>query len=234
MKLEGAVVLVTGANRGLGLEFARQALARGAAKVYAGARDPSKVTLPGVIPVKLDVTDAASIAAIAEQCKDVTLVINNAGIARLGGVVEGDPAAQLREQLETNVFGMMNVSRSFAGTLGENGGGALINVLSLVSWLNVPMLGTYSVSKAAAWSLTNGLRHELKKQGTQVVGLHVGFIDTDLTAGLDAPKVTPEHVVNQTYAGLEAGAEEVTADDAAVHVKSVLSQGVYLAEVDLA
>jgi NAD(P)-dependent dehydrogenase (short-subunit alcohol dehydrogenase family) len=232
MKLEGAVVLVTGANRGLGLEFARQALARGAAKVYAGARDPSKVTLPGVIPVKLDVTDAADVAAVAEQCTDVTLVVNNAGIARLGGMIEGDPAPQLREHFETNVFGILNVSRAFAGTLGANGGGALINVLSLVSWLNVPILGTYSVSKAAAWSLTNGLRHELKKQGTQVVGLHVGFIDTDLTAGFDAPKVSTEHVVNQTYAGLEAGADEVTADDASVHVKSVLSQGVYLAEVD--
>jgi NAD(P)-dependent dehydrogenase (short-subunit alcohol dehydrogenase family) len=232
MKLEDAVVLVTGANRGLGLEFARQALARGAAKVYAGARDPSKVTLPGVIPVKLDVTDAANVAAVAEQCKDVTLVVNNAGIARLGGVVEGDPVVQLREHLETNVFGVLNVSRAFAGTLGANGGGALINVLSLVSWINAPVLGTYSVSKAAAWSLTNGLRHELKKQGTQVVGLHVGFIDTDLAAGFDAPKVTTEHVVNQTYAGLEAGAEEVTADDASVHVKSALSQGVYLAEVD--
>ncbi|PXW24708.1 SDR family oxidoreductase [Paraburkholderia caballeronis] len=234
MKIEGAVVFVTGANRGLGLEFARQALARGASKVYAGARDPSTVKLPGVIPVKLDVTQADEVAAAAAQCKDVTLLINNAGIARIGAFTEGDPVPQLREQLETNLFGIVNTSRAFAGILGANGGGALLNVLSVVSWISTPLLGTYGVTKAAAWSLTNTLRIELKAQGTQVVGFHAGFIDTDLTQGLDVPKARPEDVVRASYDAIEAGAEEVAADEASRQVKQGLSHGVYLTDVTAA
>ena len=234
MKIEGAVVFVTGANRGLGLGFARQALARGASKVYAGARDPSTVKLPGVIPVKLDVTQADEVAAAAAQCKDVTLLINNAGIARIGAFTEGDPVPQLREQLETNLFGIVNTSRAFAGILGANGGGALLNVLSVVSWISTPLLGTYGVTKAAAWSLTNTLRIELKAQGTQVVGFHAGFIDTDLTQGLDVPKARPEDVVRASYDAIEAGAEEVAADEASRQVKQGLSHGVYLTDVTAA
>ncbi|TDV35877.1 short-subunit dehydrogenase [Paraburkholderia caballeronis] len=234
MKIEGAVVFVTGANRGLGLEFARQALARGASKVYAGARDPSTVKLPGVIPVKLDVTQADEVAAAAAQCKDVTLLINNAGIARIGAFTEGDPVPQLREQLETNLFGIVNTSRAFAGILGANGGGALLNVLSVVSWISTPLLGTYGVTKAAVWSLTNTLRIELKAQGTQVVGFHAGFIDTDLTQGLDVPKARPEDVVRASYDAIEAGAEEVAADEASRQVKQGLSHGVYLTDVTAA
>jgi NAD(P)-dependent dehydrogenase (short-subunit alcohol dehydrogenase family) len=135
MKLNNATVLVTGANRGLGQEFARQALAAGARKVYAAARDPSTVTLPGVIPVRLDVTDAEGAAALARDLGDVDLVINNAGIADFGGVIEEGSDAKLRRMLETNVFGMLNVSRAFAPVLGRNGGGALLNVLSVASWI---------------------------------------------------------------------------------------------------
>jgi NAD(P)-dependent dehydrogenase (short-subunit alcohol dehydrogenase family) len=231
MKIKGSVVLVTGANRGLGLEFAKQALARGAAKVYATARDPSKITLAGVTPVKLDVTNPAEVAAVAALCKDVSLLINNAGIARLGGILGGDLAPLLREQLETNVFGMLHVSRAFAGILGKNGGGAILNINSVLSWVNTPAIGGYGISKAAAWGLTNSLRHELRTQGTQVVSFHAGFIDTDMTRGLEIPKARPEDVVKQSFDAIEAGQEEVMVDEPSRQVKGALSQGVYLKDV---
>jgi NAD(P)-dependent dehydrogenase (short-subunit alcohol dehydrogenase family) len=231
MKIKGSVVLITGANRGLGLEFAKQALARGAAKVYATARDPSKITLAGVTPVKLDVTNPAEVAAVAALCKDVSLLINNAGIARLGGILGGDLAPLLREQLETNVFGMLHVSRAFAGILGKNGGGAILNINSVLSWVNTPAIGGYGISKAAAWGLTNSLRHELRTQGTQVVSFHAGFIDTDMTRGLEIPKARPEDVVKQSFDAIEAGQEEVMVDEPSRQVKGALSQGVYLKDV---
>ena len=230
MKIQGSVVLVTGANRGLGLEFAKQALALGAAKVYAAARDPATVTLPGVVPVKLDVINVADVAALAVQCPDVTLLINNAGIGRTGGFVQGDAAGLLREQLETNVFGMLHMSNAFAPILGRNGGGAMLNILSILSWVNTPMLAAYGVSKAAAWALTNGLRIELKAQGTQVVGFHAGFIDTDMIRAFDVPKATPQDVVRQAFEAIEAGETEVRVDDATRQVKAGLSQGVYLSD----
>jgi NAD(P)-dependent dehydrogenase (short-subunit alcohol dehydrogenase family) len=231
MKIKGSVVLVTGANRGLGLEFAKQALARGAAKVYATARDPSKIALAGVTPVKLDVTNPAEVAAVAAQCKDVTLLINNAGIARLGGILGGDLAPLLREQLETNVFGMLHVSRAFAAILGNNGGGAILNINSVLSWVNTPAIAGYGITKAAAWGLTNSLRHELRTQGTQVVSFHAGFIDTDMTRGLEIPKARPEDVVKQSFDAIEAGQEEVMVDEPSRQVKGALSQGVYLKDV---
>jgi NAD(P)-dependent dehydrogenase (short-subunit alcohol dehydrogenase family) len=233
MKLDNAIVLVTGANRGIGLAFARQALARGAHKVYAGARDPASVQLPGVVPVRLDVTDPAQVAAAAAQCADTTLVVNNAGIARTGGfLVEGAEAA-LREQLETNLFGVLRMSRAFAPVLARNGGGALLNVLSVASWLSSELLGTYAATKSAAWSLTNGLRLELGAQGTQVLAMHMGFVDTDLARGLDAAKSTPDAVVARAYDALEAGAAEVLADEIAQQVKRGLSADAapYLAAV---
>ena len=231
MKIQGSVVLVTGANRGLGLEFAKQALALGAAKVYAAARDPSQVTLTGVVPVKLDVTNVADVAALAVQCPDVTLLVNNAGIGRTGGVTGGDATTLLREQMETNVYGVLHMSHAFAPILARNGGGAILNILSVLSWVNTPLLGAYGVTKSAAWALTNSLRAELKGQGTQVVGLHAGFIDTDMIRSFDVPKATPVDVVAQSYAALEAGELEVRADDASRQVKDGLSQGVYLADV---
>lgn len=230
MKIEGSVVLVTGANRGLGLEFARQALERGARKVYAGARDPASVTLPGVVPLKLDVTDAAAVAAAAEAAPDVTLLINNAGIARFGSLTDDGALDLLRDHFETNVFGMLAMSRAFAGHLAGNGGGAILNVLSVASWINRPILSGYGVSKSAAWAVTNGLRHSLREQRTQVVGLHAGFIDTDLTRGLEVPKATPADVVRQAFDAIEAGAEEVSTDEFTREVKAALSAGVYLNE----
>jgi short-subunit dehydrogenase len=160
----------------------------------------------------------------------VTLVINNAGIGRTGGIVEGDAITLLRDQLETNLFGVLNMSRAFADILGRNGGGAILNILSILSWINTPMLGAYGVTKSAAWALTNSLRAELKAQGTQVVGFHGGFIDTDMIRSFDVPKSSPADVVRQSYAAIEAGELEVRVDEATRQVKAGLSQGVYLAD----
>ncbi|MBQ5946052.1 SDR family oxidoreductase [Massilia sp. ST3] len=229
MKLANATVLVTGANRGLGQEFARQALLHGARKVYAAARNPASVTLEGVVPVALDVTDAAQAAALARELADVDLVINNAGIADLTGVLGPAGSEAMRRMLETNVFGILNVSQAFAPVLGKNGGGAFLNVLSVASWISSPMLAAYGVSKAAAWSLTNAVRNELAGQGTQVLGLIVGFIDTDMTHGIDAPKLTADVVVERAFAALEAGAPEVAIDELTQAVKRGLSAepGIY-------
>ncbi|MES2839519.1 MAG: SDR family oxidoreductase [Pseudomonadota bacterium] len=230
MQLRNATVLVTGANRGIGLAFAREALARGARKVYAGARNPAGVTLPGVEPIALDVNNAEQVAAAARRAGDVTLVINNAGIASLGGFLTADSLEAARSQMETNFFGPLRVSQAFAPVLASHGGGAILNVLSVASWINSPMLAAYGASKSAAWALTNGLRNELRAQGTQVLGLHMGFVDTDLTQGLEMPKSTPEDIVRRAFDALEAGAEEVLGDEITQQVKRGLSAepGVYL------
>lgn len=212
MNIENAVVLITGANRGIGLAFARELLARGARKVYAAARDPASVTLPGVQALQLDVTKPAEIAAAVQQAADVTLVINNAGIAQPGGFLETGSDAVARRIFETNFFGMLNMSQAFAPVLKANGGGALLNVLSVAAWVNGGELAAYSASKSAAWSLTNALRHELAGQKTQVLGLHMAYVDTDLTRGFEVPKSSAEEIVQRALDGLEAGADEVLAD----------------------
>lgn len=215
--------MITGANRGLGLAFAREALVRGARKVYAAARDPSQVTLPGVTPVRLDVTKPDEVENAARECPDVTVVINNAGIAGFDSVTGADAEEVLNRYFETNVLGVARVSRAFAPVLKRNGGGALLNVLSVASWKSSPMLGAYSVSKAAAWGLTNALRNDLRLQNTQVTGLHVGLIDTDLTRDIDAPKSSPDTIVSRALDAFEQGAGEVLADDVTRQVKLGLS-----------
>lgn len=212
MKIENSVALVTGANRGIGLAFAQALLARGARKVYATARDPSSVTLPGVEVIPLDVTKPADIRAAAQLASDVTLLVNNAGIAQPGGFLAPDSDDLTRRIFETNVYGVLNMSKAFAPVLKAQGGGALLNVLSVASWVNDGALAAYSASKSAAWSLTNALRFELASQHTQVLGLHMAYVDTDLTRGFDVPKTSPEDIVQRALDGLEAGADEVLAD----------------------
>ncbi len=219
MKIENAVVLVTGANRGIGLAFTRELLARGARKVYAGARDPATVLQTGVQPVRLDVTKSDEVAAAAELASDVTLVINNAGIAQPGGFLAPDSDEVARRIFETNFFAMLRVSKAFAPILKGNGGGALLNVLSVASWVNGGELAAYSASKSAAWSLTNALRNELAAQKTQVLGLHMAYVDTDLTRGFDVPKSSPEQIVERALDGLESGLDEVLADERTLQVK---------------
>lgn len=230
MEIQNSVALVTGANRGLGLAFTQALLARGASKVYAAARDPASVKQAGVVPVRLDVTNAEQVASAAAALGDVTLVVNNAGILRASGFLGETGVDAVRAELETNFFGPVNVSRAFAPILARNGGGAIVNVLSALSWVAFPSSSTYSASKAAAWSFSNGLRNELRGQGTQVLALHVGYMDTDMVRGVAAPKSKPEDVVNQVLEGLEAGKSEVLADDVSRRIKQNLSAepGVYL------
>lgn len=231
MQIDNATVFITGANRGLGRVFAQAALARGARKVYAAARRPESITLPGVVPVKLDVTSEDDVRAAAALAADTTLVINNAGIAAFGSFTAPDAEQQLRRHLETNLFGVLRVAQAFAPVLARHGGGALLNVASVASWISGPLLGNYAVSKAAVWSLSNALRHDLQGQGTQVLTLHMGFVDTDLTDGIDQPKSTPQEIVARALDGLEAGASEVLADELTRHVKAglVAEPAVYLA-----
>jgi NAD(P)-dependent dehydrogenase (short-subunit alcohol dehydrogenase family) len=221
MDIAGSVALVTGANRGLGAAFCRALLDQGASKVYAGARDPDTIKVPGVIPVRLDITSPADVAAAVALCGDTTLLVNNAGILT-GTSALGDDEAGRRE-FETNVFGTLSMSRSFAPVLEANGGGAIINVLSVLSWFSVPAGAWYCASKAAAWSFTNALRVDLLDQHTQVVALHVGYMDTDMAAGVEAPKASPDDVAAQALAGVEAGAFEVLADDTSRYVRGALS-----------
>lgn len=230
MKLDNATVLITGANRGIGLAFAREALQRGARRVYAGARDPASVTLAGVEPVRLDVTSPEDVAAAARRLGDVTLLINNAGVAELGPFLAEDSEASARRQMEVNYYGPLRLARAFAPVLAANGGGGLLNVLSVASWVHGMDLAVYGATKAAAWALTNGLRQELRAQHTQVLALHMGFVDTDLVHAVQAPKSRPEDIVARALDALESGAEEVLADEFTRQVKQGLSaeRGIYL------
>ncbi|WP_422015944.1 SDR family oxidoreductase [Reyranella sp.] len=230
MKIKDSVALVTGANRGLGLAFTQALLAGGARKVYAAARDPASVKQAGVVPLRLDVTNAGEVEAAAAELGDVTLVINNAGIIRGSGFLGETGVEAVRAELETNFFGPVNVSRAFAPILARNGGGAIVNVLSALSWVAFPSSSTYSASKAAAWSFSNGLRNELRSQGTQVLALHVGYMDTDMVREVAAPKSKPEDVARQTLEALEAGKSEILADEVSRRIKQNLSAepGVYL------
>jgi len=197
-------------------------LARGARKVYGGARDPATITQAGVQPLRLDVTNARDVAAAAELASDVTLVINNAGIAQTGGFLAPDSDEVTRRIFETNFYGMLGMSKAFAPILKANGGGGLLNVLSVVSWVSGAM-AAYSASKSAAWSLTNALRLELASQKTQVLALHMGFVDTDLARDFNAPKSTAEDIVKRALDGLEAGLDEVLADERSQQVKQGLT-----------
>ncbi|WP_033345275.1 SDR family oxidoreductase [Catenuloplanes japonicus] len=223
MKIANQVALVTGANRGLGRHFAQQLLERGATKVYAAARRPESIDLPGVEPIRLDITDPASIEAAAARATDVTLLVNNAGIFTGSSLLTGDPA-DIRADLDTNFWGTLGMSRAFAPVLKANGGGAIANVLSAMSWFSAEGANVYSVSKSAAWALTNGLRLELAAQHTRVAGIMLGVVDTEFSAWYDAsPKGDPADVVRAALDGFEAGQVEILADEWSAYVKSTLA-----------
>jgi NAD(P)-dependent dehydrogenase (short-subunit alcohol dehydrogenase family) len=218
MQLEGSVALVTGANRGLGKAYAAALLAAGATTVYAAARDPSAITDPKLVPVPLDVTRPDQIAAAAAQCGDVSILINNAGVMHSSPMLAEGSEAAMRAEMEVNVYGVLGMVRVFAPILKRNGGGAIVNVLSVVSWFTLPINATYCASKHAALVVTEAARIELKAQGTRVLGVHAGYIDTDMTAGLVQPKTSPQQVAERTLKALRGGDDLVLADDRAQYV----------------
>jgi NAD(P)-dependent dehydrogenase (short-subunit alcohol dehydrogenase family) len=219
MDLDGSVVLVTGATGGLGREFVLQFLGRGAAKVYAGTRRDHDWGDPRVVPLRLDVTDPDQIAAAAAAAPDVTVLVNNAGINGAESLLTS-PEEDIRSTYEAHVFGPLRLVRAFAPTLAANGGGAVVDVLSVLSWLARP--GAYAASKTAFWGLTNALRLELADQKTQVVGAHLGYTDTPLIANLDVAKSDPAVIVAAILDSLAAGDDEAIADDVSAQVKASL------------
>jgi NAD(P)-dependent dehydrogenase (short-subunit alcohol dehydrogenase family) len=220
-QIDGVTALVTGANRGLGKALTQALLDRGAAKVYAGARDPGtvEVTDARVVRVRLDITNPGDVAAAARDCTDVSLVVNNAGAMLQTPFLSAPDMSAARTEMETNYFGTLAMARAFAPVLAVAGGGALVNVLSVVSWLASPFNASYCASKSAEWALTNALRVELRGQSTLVVGVHAGFIDTDMAATVEDSKISPREVAAQTLDAVEKGRPEVLTDDWTRHVK---------------
>ena len=208
----GAVALVTGASLGIGRVFARELIDRGAARVYGGARNPDKIDVPGVVPVRLDITDPAQVAAAADQCTDVTLLVNNVGIFGTRPLL-GNPSTQdACDEMETNFFGTLSMIRAFAPILGGNGAGAIINVLSILSFAQYAPWASYGASKGAAWALSNTARDELAPLGTHVMSAHCAFVDSGITADIEFQKMAPETLVTMTLDALETGEPEVLAD----------------------
>jgi NAD(P)-dependent dehydrogenase (short-subunit alcohol dehydrogenase family) len=216
MDIQGKTALVTGANRGLGRVFAEALLVADATKVYAAARDPLEIRDTRLTPIRLDVTSAHDIAAAAEACGDVEILINNAGAMFGTPVLAPNSDDILRREMEVNVFGLLAMCKAFAPVLARNGGGVLVNMLSNVSWYVYPFNGTYGATKHAALAITDGLRIQLRAQGTRVIAVYAGLIDTDMGAALSSgPKTSPQQVAAKTIEGIRGGLEHVIADDSA-------------------
>jgi NAD(P)-dependent dehydrogenase (short-subunit alcohol dehydrogenase family) len=222
MDIENVTALVTGANRGLGRRFATELVARGA-KVYAAARRPETVDIPGVVPIQLDITDPVSVRQAAEQAGDVNLLVNNAGISTRAGLLDG-PLEDIHAEMDTHYFGTLQVIRAFAPVIERNGGGAILNVLSVLSWAHPPTSGAYAAAKAAAWALTDAVRTELAPKGIHVAALHVGYMDTDMVSYIPAEQKTdPGIVAKLALDGVFAGEPEILADDLTRQVRAQLS-----------
>jgi NAD(P)-dependent dehydrogenase (short-subunit alcohol dehydrogenase family) len=222
MDITGSIALVTGSNRGIGRAFVEQLLERGAAKVYASARRPELVDVPGVTVLPLDITDPASVAAAASAAPDVTLLVNNAGISTSGSLLTDD-LTSARRAMDTHLWGTLEMVRAFAPVVERNGGGTVVNVLSALSWFAAPGAGGYAAAKAAEWNMTNAVRLELAGRGVVVQGLHLGAADTDMMAGYDGPMSAPADVARIALDGVERGAAEVLVDDWSRMVKASLA-----------
>ncbi len=222
MQIEGSVALVTGTTRGIGKAYVRALMERGARKVYATGRNPEAIEIDGVERIGLDITDPVQVAAAAAIAGDATILINNAGIATNQSLMVGDPEL-IRLEMDTHFFGLLRMVRAFAPILAGNGGGAIVNMLSVTSWFSYPGAEAYSAAKAAAWSLTNSIRLELASQNTLVVGVQLGATDTDMMKGVDIPKNDPANVANAALDAIEAGDWEVLADEMTRQIKSALS-----------
>jgi NAD(P)-dependent dehydrogenase (short-subunit alcohol dehydrogenase family) len=222
--IKNSVIFVTGANRGIGKALVETALEQGAAKIYAGARRPEtlkELVEKGkgrVIALELDITSEAQILKAAERAQDTTILVNNAGISGYSGLVSHYKAEGAQSEMSVNYFGTLNMSLAFAPVLKKNGGGALVNIVSVAAFETFEGFRTYCASKAAEHSLTEGLREELAGQGTSVAGVYPGPVDTDMAADLQMEKETPRQVALNIWKGLESGAEEIWPDPYAVEI----------------
>ncbi|MGW2521235.1 SDR family oxidoreductase [Streptomyces sp. NPDC001617] len=224
MDLSISTALVTGANRGFGRALAAELLERGAT-VYAGARNPDHVDLPGAKPIALDITNPASVAAAAKATGDVSILVNNAGSSTGADLLTADLDA-VRLEMDTHYFGTLSVVRAFAPQITANGGGTILNILSGLSWVSFPELGAYCAAKSAEWSLTNALRQQLAPQHIRVTGLHVGYMDTDMVRAVDAAKSDPADIARIAVDGIADGTYEIVADDASRQAQAALAGGV--------
>jgi NAD(P)-dependent dehydrogenase (short-subunit alcohol dehydrogenase family) len=224
MELDKQVALISGANRGFGKELAKELLSRGV-KVYAGARKPEKIDLPGVVPIQLDITDPASIENAIKETGDITLLINNAGSSTGASLLTGS-IKEINLEFNTHFFGTLSMIRSFAPIIERNGGGTILNILSVLSWVSVNSAEAYSAAKAAEWAMTNSLRLDLAPRNIRVSGLHVSYMDTDMTAGIEGPKENPKQIAKIAIDGIEADAYEIVADELSKKVQQGLSGGV--------
>jgi NAD(P)-dependent dehydrogenase (short-subunit alcohol dehydrogenase family) len=224
MDIAGRTAFVTGANRGLGKHLAEQLRDRGAT-VFAASRNPDAVHLAGVTPIRLDVTDQAAIAEAALSARGVSILVNNAGSSTKSSLLTG-LVSDIRLEIDTHYLGALLVTRAFAPQLAEAEESAVLNILSVLSWISFPASGAYCAAKAAEWSMTNALRQELAGQGTRVSALHVGYMDTDMTATITAPKLDPAEVARMALDGLEKGQAEILADDVSTSARAGLALGV--------
>lgn len=234
MDIRGKVALVTGANRGLGHAFAEALLEAGAIKVYAGARDPSPVRDPRLTPIRLDVTSPRDVSAASEACADVEILVNNAGAMFATPVLAANSEDVLRREMEVNVFGPLAMAKAFAPVLARNGGGVLVNMLSVVSWYVYPFNSTYCVTKHAALAITDGLRIQLRAQGTRVIAVYAGLIDTEMGAALSSgPKTSPQQIAAKVIEGIRDGLEHVVADESAASLWQATRQDLIKKHADM-
>ena len=225
----GAVALVTGANRGIGAAFVQGLLDAGARRVYAAARNPQTLATLAqrdsrVIPIALDITDDRSVQEAAAQLIDIDLLVNNAGVALGARLIGAADLSAARQEMEVNYFGLLRMCRAFAPILAANGGGTLINVLSILARVASPAAGSYSASKASALSLTQTVRAELQAQGTRVIGVLPGYVDTAMATRVTAPKIQPSDVVRATLGALQTDQDEVYPGEAATQIAALLLQ----------
>ncbi len=218
MDISGSIALVTGANGGIGRAFVADLLKRGVAKIYVAARDTTslgELLKDGdrrLVPLPLDVTDADQVAAAASVAHDVTLLINNAGYAAFEGAIAAPDMEAARREMEVNYFGTLALTRAFTPLLATSGGGTVLNMLSMLSLISLPMAATYSASKAAGLSLTRSLRAELGAQGTQVIGVLAVQTETAMGAQLPEPRMTPQEVAADALDAVQAGiSDEIVA-----------------------